>query len=572
MLTAFKYNKYDKERFRRPISRKKRKEEEKERQQELQRARESITKWIKSLPDNNVIRELSESANQSELSLSGEEGEDSEESEESVELTGASGGLLNTAFQAVEEAESFNQWERQVSSPVKCEISSHNLIANRLRERNRSGITGAIKEKVSSVYKDGKDLKDKSVVGQIKLISGEAVSITSKCEAVCKAVNQDQEGDSRKEGATHTEMDIKFKAPPPTDVDDLKKQKDSEKMDTFVTTVNALCLKLAELDIQNNHETDGIGVRLNTTIVQMDKDTLEIAKLKQENGILKGLVQRQFTQINELNDKVTFLTARSMENNITITGIENDTPNEDCKKSVLEFMRQQMEIEANEEEILVAYRLGKLPKNGKKPRMMMVRCVQPLKERVMSNVANLKDKENSQGEGYYVNKQLPEKMMEQKREIRDTVKEVKTREAHLPAKEKTKVEVKNKVVYLDGEPVKKHIVPPQPLDLFPDITEKEKRDKIKMTSSDVVSERGSDFQAYAVKVSSVAEVQRAYNKVRELHPAATHVVAAYNLRNNKNGYQDDGEYGAGHRVLRIIQAQNNSNNVAVYIARAYGGI
>ena len=62
-------------------------------------------------------------------------------------------------------------------------------------------------------------------------------------------------------------------------------------------------------------------------------------------------------------------------------------------------------------------------------------------------------------------------------------------------------------------------------------------EKMKLSSSALVEENGSVFQAYALKLQSMTEVKRAYIKVRQLHPGAAHVVAAYSLKNNE-GAQD----------------------------------
>ena len=56
---------------------------------------------------------------------------------------------------------------------------------------------------------------------------------------------------------------------------------------------------------------------------------------------------------------------------------------------------------------------------------------------------------------------------------------------------------------INGEPVIKELLPPEPLDLFPEGIEKDKREKMKLASSDAVSEKGSDFQAYAIKTGQL---------------------------------------------------------------------
>ena len=201
---------------------------------------------------------------------------------------------------------------------------------------------------------------------------------------------------------------------------------------------------------------------------------------------------------------------------------------------------------------------------------MVVRCVPALKERILSNASNLKEKLNSKGDGYYINKQLPESIMEQNREIRQTIKEIKDKEEKLPVREKSKIEVKHKTVFTDGKPVVKELMPPEPMDLFPDDTELEKMKKVHLSASDVVTEKSSDFQAYALKTGHMAEVKRAYKKVRRLHPAATHVIGAFIFK-AKCGFQDDNEYSAGHKLLAAIK-QENMTNVAVFVCRAYGGI
>ena len=105
--------------------------------------------------------------------------------------------------------------------------------------------------------------------------------------------------------------------------------------------------------------------------------------------------------------------------------------------------------------------------------------------------------------------------------------------------------------------------------MFPDPAEKEKQDKVKLYSSDVEDKDNSSFQAYVCKSGNTYELQRAYRKVHLLHPSATHVVAAANLKTSGTMYQDDGEHSAGHKLAKFLQA-NYAPNVAVFAVRFYG--
>ena len=357
--------------------------------------------------------------------------------------------------------------------------------------------------------------------------------------------------------------------PTPLIPDEFNSLTDDKKMGKIFSKLNEVCLKVAQLDLDANHDTDGYNTRIATLQTQVDQDTLNIVKLNKENSILKGLVQRQFNQINELNDKVAMLTMRSMERNITISGLEGDIgAKEKCKENVIKFLKGEVEIDVTDEEILVAHRAGQFRKQQRRPRIMIIRCTFALKERILSNAKNLKDKKNSLDEEFYINKQLPEKITEQNREIRETVKEQKEKDKNLPTKDKAKIEIREKQVFFDGVKVKKHLQPPKPMELFPS-ADFDKLEKIKLSSSDVESDEGSDFQAYAFKTGQILEVQRAYRKVRALHPSATHVIGAYFLRSGE-GYQDDGEFSAGHKLLKNMKTYATINT-AVFVVRAYGG-
>ena len=200
---------------------------------------------------------------------------------------------------------------------------------------------------------------------------------------------------------------------------------------------------------------------------------------------------------------------------------------------------------------------------------MLIRCKHELKERIFENLKNLKDKVNADGKQYYINKQLPEQLIEQNREIRATIREQKIKDSKLQPRDRSNIEVKNKIVYIDGEPTQKLLLPVEIDELFPDKVEAEKQGKMKLSTSDAIVENNSHFQAYVCKTGQLHEVCRAYRKVRHMHPGVTHVVASYNLRGNR-GYQDDAEYGTGNKLLKFLE-QKYPINLSVFIVRMYGG-
>ena len=252
-----------------------------------------------------------------------------------------------------------------------------------------------------------------------------------------------------------------------------------------------------------------------------------------------------------------------------VKGILGDTKFENCKAKALKFLKETIEIDVMDEEILVTHRKGTKAENSDINRQMLIRCQPQLKEWILQNKENLKDKRNGNDEKFFVFKQLPDAYMEQECENREIIKNQKDRDQGLQPSDKSKIEEKNKSVYIDGQIVEKQLLPPEPMELFVDKTEKDKMDRIKFATSDMASFNGSDFIAFAVKTGQMCEVRRAYHKIKHLHPSADHIVAAYNLCSN-SGYQDDGELGSGHHLCTYLK-ESRPINTAVYVVRYKNG-
>ena len=138
--------------------------------------------------------------------------------------------------------------------------------------------------------------------------------------------------------------------------------------------------------------------------------------------------------------------------------------------------------------------------------------------------------------------------------------------------QRSTIEVKDHQVYAGGVPVPKFLPKVEINELFPDKTERDKQAKIILSASDVIGAHKSTFMSYAAVTKNIHEIRRAYHKVCILHPGADHVVAAY-INNQHTGYQDDDEYGAGHRILKHLKENfSDTKNISVFMVRNYGGI
>ena len=360
-----------------------------------------------------------------------------------------------------------------------------------------------------------------------------------------------------------------LKIPEAIDLESFAKMTLANQMEKMISTINMLCSNMSVTYDAIMADNTGIESRLLTAQTQADQAVTDTADLKWENQILKGLVQKQAKHIESLSEKVTNLTVCSMEKNVIIKGLLGDSKKEDCNKKVMEFFQTELEIDVEDSEIMVAHRKGSPIPDVDQP--MLVQCQLPLKNRIFANVKYLAEKVNGHGDKYYVNKQLPEEVIEQSKELRQTIRDQKEKDKGLPPKDRSKIEVKNKAVYIDWKKVEKQLLPPQPMELFADRAEREKRDKIKFAASHTKSLQGSEFMAFAFKTGQINEVKHAYQKLHTLHPSADHISVAYFLK-CAQGYQDDGEHGAGSRLLKGLRdAQERPSNTVVFMVRYKNG-
>ena len=202
------------------------------------------------------------------------------------------------------------------------------------------------------------------------------------------------------------------------------------------------------------------------TDLQRRMELLEANQLMANDdvAVLKGFMQVQEKLSKANKDKIVDLTARSMSQNLLIYGLTPDaeTQQETIDK-VLTFLCSNVKMEVQDDEILVAHRIGK---KGDKPRPMVVKCSHALMSRVFSYTKNLKNQKNDLGDSFVVKKQLPEPLATQRRERDEAIKNAKKSNESLPQDKQIKIEVKNQVLYLNKVPQKQFIAPPTVQDVF----------------------------------------------------------------------------------------------------------
>lgn len=359
----------------------------------------------------------------------------------------------------------------------------------------------------------------------------------------------------------------------------------SHKLDTIFDSINKLytvydqvAQRIHPLEVAVFDKTDGILPQLQglanyakESDTRVDSLMKENVGLREELEIVKGILHKQSKQISALQGKQAHQTARSMADNFIINGLLGDfaeADGGDARGLVEDFLHDTLEIEYEEDQLLVVHWMGQFVRD--RHHSIIIKVKPDLKKKILDNTSKLAKKTNSRGHPFSVNLQLPDKLAEQKREVRQIIKEKKDSEKDLDESRKSKILVKNNNVYINGQLQRKLLRPPTVAQIF-DVSEEDrikmKAIKIKYTQTKPL--RNSEFMGAACVVNNMNEVHLAYRKLFLKYPGADHIMAGFSCA-GKQGYQDDSEHSAGFRILNTIK-DSRFSNVAVFIIREYGG-
>ena len=313
-----------------------------------------------------------------------------------------------------------------------------------------------------------------------------------------------------------------------------------------------------------------IDKRISDEMIKITEERLkaesEVAywKLKSEN--IANVCNRMQIEMNDLMTRVENLELNNSKRMVIVSGLQLTSKEKDL--GALELMDFFNNILLAYVRIEEWYYLG-----AANPRSIVI-TFQSQEERrlVLNNKSLLKDFRTNQNGRIYINEFLPPTTNERRRQEKDVI------QAACPEdpEEEFSVVYSKEGLTVQGQVYQKLVETPSPKQLIqikPD--ELDRILKLPMTRGPVVTKEKSAFVAYVVNVSTIAQIQDYYIKIKIAQPNARHVVCSYNIDNKcefmANDYQDDGEPGAG-RVLLDFMRVNHLQKKAIFVARRFGGV
>lgn len=341
--------------------------------------------------------------------------------------------------------------------------------------------------------------------------------------------------------------------------------------------VDGVLVKLANM----NKEVD--VTKQSTQNMEKNQDRLtkmlaENKRLSQDLTITQGILQKYSQKIQVLEQKILDLTRRGMEQNLVFHAIEeaDDPVNEDCYRTVANFVHAFLGFEIDPQDIWKAYRLG--PHRENKARPIFTKLAYQAKDKIMDNVGALKDKKNVHDQVRFIAEQIPDGIQEIRKNVNKRAAALRKIEDAKPRDQQRPVKVLGDKVIVGGFVQKAEVETPQTMDLFPSVEDQKQINQIAryIKEAEPIYERNSTFVGLAVEVKSVQETNTAYKAVMQRFPFMDHVMMAYQFRSPedggiKYGSCDDQEHGGGSAISRFLHL-NKIKDIAVFVVRRYGGL
>ena len=183
------------------------------------------------------------------------------------------------------------------------------------------------------------------------------------------------------------------------DMQDYLQVADGEKLNLLMFAINKMNTswqyKLDKIQEALTLDEEGIFPRLQDCETNIDDHAERISVLEEENkklqedvDFLKGVIQVQDKKIVHLQTDAADAKARSMANNLLISGLTGDVDDEKCKEKCFQFLKEKVQVLIEEKDIVVAHRLGE--KTGIQDRTMVVKVTNRIRHEIFKYTKNLK--------------------------------------------------------------------------------------------------------------------------------------------------------------------------------------
>ncbi|XP_048779381.2 uncharacterized protein LOC125682836 [Ostrea edulis] len=337
-----------------------------------------------------------------------------------------------------------------------------------------------------------------------------------------------------------------------------------------LSNYNSLSNDIAQLKSLIHDEESGFVKSLKYVAEQSESNYDDIYFIRQENAQLRSEVDLLRASVIKLDRKIAHqdkelneLRSRSMRDNILIHNFEY-TPGELLSDAIPKLIKESLGVQVS---FVRIHRNSAKGTYNSRPVTITAKLVDRSKKDEILKAQKARKLEKIRLP-FYITSQDPPAIREERKRLYDISDSL--RENKIKARvERGRVTLPNGDAYID--PVQK-IETSDTLQITPD--EIENLD-ISDTTTEPTKLKGSEIFATGAKVTSIIEVQNLYKKVcvDPYSAAADHRILIYRFVDSSGkiheSYWDDGEHGAGRRLMTYMKT-NKIENLGVVITRWCG--
>ena len=339
-----------------------------------------------------------------------------------------------------------------------------------------------------------------------------------------------------------------------------------QNINTKLDTISEDVKDLKKDKKSTGEKLQGLQYDIEDTQEQVNQQQRELRACQDQVELLSHIVGNYSEQIQDLKTKIASFEANAKKAEIIIFGLleQEDIENKDI---VINFFSSKLKIPEDKlPQIDFAYRKGK-----GQARPMVVRLAKVAdKGTIFTNVTNLKNQLNPNKKPYRIADHLPEQAAEEK--IRQRQIYSKNNKA---LANKQPMEFKKGKLHINNAPYAKKAKAPDAKQLLTmDYEQIKSIAEVHIADGGMETEQGNKFVAYVATCKNLKTVRDLYLHMKRLHSAASHVTMAYRFAGQNIAYDedffDDGEHGAGRRLLEKLVSEEKTD-IVVFIIRYYSG-
>lgn len=323
-------------------------------------------------------------------------------------------------------------------------------------------------------------------------------------------------------------------------------------------------------EVRNDlYESEGLVERITGTEARSETNSTDISTIQTENkelryelSVIKSLVLKQNDQLDQLQEKLTDQTFRSMRNNILVHNVA-EQDRENCLKLVQTILKEKLGLDGVN--IENAHRVGPKTQNPNHIRLLVARL---LHRQDTYNVLDLAKKLPKGAKLLKITPQHPPEMLGKRRELAQVAAAV--REQH----PQVKTTLARDKLFINNELYREPLPTPKARDIL-GMTRADRAElqKLPVIEGKIVSDMANILSASAAQVHSLDKARAAYKKVL-CHPAklaATSTAAVLRLYSpvttkTTEYCQDDKDDGAARLILQHVrETRPRAHNIMIFL-------